>query len=284
MSKTSYKVPVSLDRSFLDHELNGPAGTSFPIKVPLFFIVSVLILFWAATSTFIASADWWVIALFVVWWLATSLFLGMFSKTKEFRFKQIPALLAYVPPAARRVLTRSNSMSSQFKQIVGVKSIEEDGLIRFSNGAVGQAYLVVGSASVLLFDEDRNDIINRVDNFWRKVDTSTDYITITTKEPQRVYRQVANLKRRYDRLELEDEDLRDILEKQYTLLNDHVGKQFKSIHQYMILRSDGMESLRTAHNLLMAEIGESTLMFKEITKLDRKGTEDMQRVFYQGRD
>lgn len=284
MAKTSYKVPVSLDRSFMDHELNGPGGMSVPIKVPLFFIGSVLMLFWAATRTFVASANWWVIALFVVWWLATTAFLGMYSKTKEFKFKQIPALMAYLPVAARRVLTRSNAMASQFRSIVGIKDIAGDGLIRFENGAVGQAYLVVGSASVLLFDDDRKDIIDRVDSFWRKVDISTDYVTITTKEPQRVYRQEANLKRRYDSLELDDEDLRQIMEKQYTILHEYVGEQFKSIHQYVVLRSDGMESLRTAHGVLMAELGDSTLMFKEITKLDRRGTEDMLRVFYQGRD
>lgn len=284
MSKESYKVPTSLDRHFMDHELNLFAGTSVPIKVPAFFLLSALTLFWIASSTFIAHGAWWIIPLFVIWWIVASIMMGSFTKTREFRFMQVPSVLAYLPSRSRRVITRSAANASNFKSIVGIKDISEDGLVQYENGAVGQAYMVVGSASVLLFDQDEAAIINRVDDFWRKVDTSSDFITLTKKEPQRVETQIANLKRRYDALDLESEELRDIMEHQLLILRDYVGEQFKSIHQYILVRSDGMEALRAAHTALVSERNESDLMFKALSKLDRKATLDALNVFYHTRE
>ena len=46
---------------------------------------------------------------------------------------------------------------------------ESDGrIITFIDGNVGQLYAIVGSASRLLFDRDRDRIMFRVDHFWRK--------------------------------------------------------------------------------------------------------------------
>src|SRR5699024_12063438 len=128
------------------------------------------------------------------------------TKTKELRIMTVPSLLAYLPKTSRKVYTRRDSNPSGFYSIVGVETIDEDGRIHYSDGSQGQVYLVVGSASYLLFDDDRVDILDRVDAFWRKVETTCEFNFITTKEPQRIHHQVANLERRNQNLEIRDPD------------------------------------------------------------------------------
>jgi len=288
MAKMSYKVPTSLNRSFLDHEITlskgGWAAKPSPIKQLFFFGGGALALLWAVTQTSVASSGPVFITLFVIWGLALVVYFGGMTKTKELRAMNVPALLAYVPSRARNVFTRGSSDPSDFYSIVGIDGIEEDGRIRFSDGGEGQVYLVVGSASYLLFDEDRIGILDRVDAFWRKIDMNCEWAFITTKEPQRIYHQVASLEHRNHALEVRDPDLIELQNEQYDILTQHVGGKFTSIHQYLLLKGKSADALRRGHMVLQAEVEGSSLMIKEATVLDREETEPMLRVFYQGID
>lgn len=288
MAKMSYKVPTSLNRSFLDHEITlskgGWAAKPSPIKQLFFFGGGALVLLWVTTSTFVASSGPVFIIFFVIWGLALIVYFGAMTKTKELRAMTVPALLAYLPSRARHVYTRRSSDPSDFYSILGIDGIEADGRIHFCDGGAGQVYLVVGSASYLLFDEDRIAILDRVDAFWRKIDTNCEWSFVTTKEPQRIYHQVDSLERRNQALEVRDPDLIDLQNEQYDILTRHVGGKFTSIHQYVLLKAKSAEALRRAHLVLQAEVEGSALMIKEATVLDREETEPMLRVFYQGLD
>ncbi|MFF3127054.1 hypothetical protein ACFVRD_33185 [Streptomyces sp. NPDC057908] len=288
MAKMTYKVPSSLNRSFLDHEITlskgGWAAKPSPIKQLLFFGGGVLALLWVSTSTFVASSGPVPITLFVIWGLAVIIYFGGLMKTKELRIMRVPSLLAYLPSKARHVFTRRSSNPSDFYSIVGIDGIDDDGRIHFSDGGEGQVYLVVGSASYLLFDEDRIGILDRVDSFWRKVDTTCEHSFITTKEPQRIYHQVAKLERRNQALQVRDPDLVELQNEQYDILTRHVGGKFTSIHQYLLLKGKSADALRRGHLVLQAEVEGSSLMVKEATMLDREEAEPMLRVFYQGID
>lgn len=288
MPKQVYKIPTSLNRTFLDHEIalsgGGFQAKPLPMKVLLFWAASILTLFWVASSTFVASASWWLIALVVIWWLLTTAFLGQYSKTKEMKYMSVPALLAYVPVTARRVLTRKSTNPSAFYSVVGIDNVNETGLIKYADGTFGQGYLVVGSASILLFEEDRKSILTRVDTFWRKVDTTCEYTFVTTKEPQRVYHQIANLERRNLAMQTRDPELKELLDEQYDILKDYVGDQFKSIHQYLLLKGDNMEALRRAHTVLQAEVESSSLMIKGCTMLNGSEVTEMLTVLYKGKN
>lgn len=286
MPKTYYKIPTSIARNFLDHEValsgGGFQAKPVPMKVILFWAVSILSLFWVASSTFVASASWFLIAFVVIWWLAATAFMGQYSKTKEMKYMSVPAMLSYLPIASRRVLTRKSTNPSVFYSVVGIDNINETGLIKYADGTYGQGYLVVGSASNLLFEDDRKAILNRVDSFWRKIDTTCEYIFITTKESQRVYHQVANLERRNLALQIRDPELKELMDEQYDILKDFVGDQFKSIHQYLILKGDNLEALRRAHSVLQAEVETSSLMIKGCSMLNGTEVTEMLKVVYRG--
>ncbi|UJW28652.1 hypothetical protein L3Q67_25645 [Saccharothrix sp. AJ9571] len=288
MAKMSYKVPTSINRSFLDHEITlskgGWAAKPSPIKQLFFFGGGGLILLWVTTSTFISSASPVFITLFVIWGLAVIIYFGGMTKTKQLRAMTLPALLAYAPVKARHVYTRRSSAPSDFHSIVGIDAIDADGRIHFSDHSEGQIFLVVGSASYLLFDADRIGILDRADSFWRKVDTSCEWLTITTKEPQRIYHQVAILEKRNQALAVRDPDLVELQNEQYDILTQHVGGKFTSIHQYLLLKGKSADALRRGRMVLQAEVEGSSLMIKEATVLDRAEAEPMLRVFYQGID
>ena len=287
MARSSYAIPASLNRSILDHELSlsnkDIKSRPLPLKVILFYLGSALVLMWLLTGTPLKGANFGLLVLIVVWWIAATLYFGAYSKTKEMKFMQLSALFEYLPATARRVFTRSDSRPGQFHSIVGIVAIDEvSGLISYADGTVGQAYSVVGSASRLLFDQDRDAILDRNDRFYRKVEAGVEWTYVTTKEPQRVYSQIATLERRNQALvgRARDPELVALMDEQLESLRNYVGASFFSIHQYLFLRAGNEEALRAAHNLLDAEAADSTLMFKQVVMLTADETLDLLRTIY----
>lgn len=287
MAKERYIVPVSLDRTILDHELtlssNAMRLKPLPMKVIFAYIGSITVLMWLLTGTPLKGASFGYLVLISVWWIAATAYFAAYSKTKEMRGEMIMALIDYLPKTARKVLTRSDSSPGQFHSIVGIKDVDEKtGFITYADGMVGQAYAVVGSASCLLFDQDRDAILNRNDRFYRKLEPGVEWVFITTKEPQRVHTQIATLEKRNRRLspKARDPELVALMDEQYQSLKSYVGASFFSIHQYLILIARNEEDLRKAHNLLDSEAGDSSLMFKEVTMLTYDETMDLLRTHY----
>lgn len=287
MAKERYIVPVSLDRTILDHELtlssNAMRLKPLPMKVIFAYIGSITVLMWLLTGTPLKGASFGYLVLISVWWIAATAYFAAYSKTKEMRGEMIMALIDYLPKTARKVLTRSDSSPGQFHSIVGIKDVDEKtGFITYADGMVGQAYAVVGSASCLLFDQDRDAILNRNDRFYRKLEPGVEWVFITTKEPQRVHTQIATLEKRNRRLspDARDPELVALMDEQYQSLKSYVGASFFSIHQYLILIARNEEDLRKAHNLLDAEAGDSLLMFKEVTMLTYDETIDLLATHY----
>lgn len=281
-AKSSYKIPVSLARSPLDHEFPVIAGRMISIKALLFYLVAILGIV-AVMMSPLKQGSWWALALLLIWMVVFVFFLGQLLPTRELRVQQVPAIVNYLPKKSRRVITRSSEKASAFNGIAGIKKVMEDGTIEWLDGGVGQAYRVVGSASVLLFDEDRNEMLSRVDTFWRTVDEKAEWIWVTTKEPQRVERQLAHLERQNVALKrkgLEDPELFDLLEEKYSILKNNVGREYASIHQYLIIKARGPEVLRQADATLRNEVYTSTLMIKEATSLDQEETLLLMRSLY----
>lgn len=286
MAKSVYQIRAALDRSYLDHEIVLPLGgfevPPMPIKQLLFYAGGAVFTLWCVTSTFIGGAGIMMKVLVVVWMLLVIAYLGTLTKTKELRLMQLPALFAYLPHRARHVMTRRSSNPTELHAIIGIDRVDADGGIHFADGSVGQMYSVVGSASYLLFDEDRDAILDRVDGFWQKAQTTAEWLFITTQEPQRIHHQVASLERRNQDLELRDPDLLELQNEAYDILTEHVGGKFPSIHQRVLIKAKSPDALKQAHLLLQAEAESASMMFKEAVPLDRDEMLPVLRTFYQG--
>jgi hypothetical protein len=172
-----------------------------------------------------------------------------------------------------------------FYSIANLESIDEDrGMVTFADGDVGAVYRVVGSASVLLFPEDREAILDRVDAFYRNMGPEYEIIYITAKESQNVKRQLRNMDARIARLENDDPDLKAVAEMDRYFLSEMVGKRYRSIHQYMILKAGNEEALQAAHAALESEVNYSTLMIKRCVALYDEELHDVFKTLFKGRE
>ena len=267
----------------LDSELNLSVqgmSKSLPIRVILFWVGSIIALFWAASQTFVSRASPWLIILFAIIWISLTAFFGKQGKTKEMNFQRVPTLFGYFQPGARKIITRRGSDPSGFYSLVNIDDIDESGLIQWSDGTIGQAYSVAGSASILLFESDKIAILDRVDKFFRKIDVGPEFIWITTKSPKKIWVQLANLEKTNLNLKNRDPELIELLNEQFDILKDYVGGAFPSVHQYLIVKASNLEELRKAASLLVSESRDSSLMFKQITMMDADDTIALMRIAY----
>lgn len=275
MAKAAYKVPAPLDRSRLDMVIPIPIpilGTqvAWAVKSIMFWLGVIFGTAWVVLRSPLAQASWWVLFLVVLWIFAVAAFYGSRNKTGEMRFMQLPALISYFTPGRRQVMTRRNSNPYGFMTITQIKSIDDTGVIHYLDGSYGQLYSVVGAASRLLFESDRTRIVDRVDNFWRKAGTEAEWVWITTKEPQRVYDQIAEVERQNVALRHRDPDLDMLMREKLGILMEDVSGKYESIHQYLLLRSRTFGGLSRAHQELDGERRDSSLMLRKATILRRE--------------
>lgn len=285
MVKSTYKIPVSIDRSRLDHKITLQAfqlkSRPIPIKVILYWLAFSFVTAWIVLQSPLSEAPWIILVLLVIWMSITAAVLGKQTKTGDMKFMQLPALLEYLPTRQRRVMTRLGSKPYGFLSIVGIKDIEASGIIRYVNGDVGQLYSVVGSASALLFEGDRNAIVRRVDNFYRKIDSGASWCFLTTKESQRVFQQIAAIEHQNRALQHRDRELLELEQEKLDVLINEVGGQFNSLHQYLLIRAPGMKELKAAHQVLRSERENSSLMFRRCELLNGPDGLDVLRSVYQ---
>lgn len=270
--KEAYKIPHDLNASYADMEIaiqgkDGVGLKPLPIKVILTFLGSGIVLFYLISHSFVANGYLWQQILFGLVWLTLTGVLVSYDKTRRMKVQLIPTLFEYLPKANRNVIVRRTMPANEFMGIARVRKINESGLIEYVDGSFGYMYRITGAASILLFDKDKDAIVSRVDSFFRKIGTNCDIIFVTVKEPQKVYRQVAALKRKYDRLNKDDDELKALAEDQFDTLQNYVGTQFKSIHQYLIIKAENREALTQNKNVLQAEVENSTRMFKSCVAL-----------------
>lgn len=270
--KQSYGIKTPMLSTSLDTEItiqkDGIGLRPLPIKFVLITIVSGIACMKAVTSEIVSVGNVFQKGLFVILWLAITVLLFKSDKSKRLNFQNLISLLSYMFISTnRKVITRRTAPATDMVDICNIKGIDKTGLINFSDKNVGYMYRIIGSASALLFDDDKNRIVNAVDNFYRKIDDKSEFIFITLKESQKVYNQAAAVKRRYTNLKLQDSDLQELCNNQLTMLRDVVGKRYQSIHQYMIIKADGLETLTASKILLQNELDSSGLVFKRCIPL-----------------
>lgn len=274
--KQSYKIATSLDRSYLDVEVALQAKSGVGLRpLPLTTIVVWLVAVFGGFLIIISEGSpirllpLWAKILFGLALLAFTFFVTSRDGGNQSRFAAMRQMATYVFDKNSRIIkTRITDPATAFARLVGVKEIhEKTGMISFSDGSFGYAYRIVGNASSLLFDSDKEAIVNRVDNFYRKLPEHMRCAYITVKEAQKVSTQKVYMRDLYQKLDNTDKDIRNIMKESYKMLDEYVGGEFKSIHQYMILYANSKEYVNKAHTILANEAHASGLMFSAVEPL-----------------
>lgn len=290
MAKEFYKIRDSLDKNMFDMEITikGDSGLGLrplPVKVVLGWIGSILLCFVMVSKTFLSAGGPAVIVIFVLAWLALTFVLFGRDKTNIPQYWLVLSMLNYLPRNMRRVLCRKTSDPTALYNLIGIDGIDEgNGKITFVDGTVGNMYAVVGTGSVLLFEQDRDAILDRVDAFYKKMKTEYQLIFVTVKAAQNVDRQVKQKDADVALARTIDPELAALAAYERDVLVNHVGKQFRSIHQYMILKADNDEALVTGRNMLLSECENSQLMFKRCRAIFKDEILDVFKQVYKGQN
>ena len=264
MHKESYKIPQKLNSSYLDVEISlSKDGTVKPISMKLIIGVFLSMVFGvlALTKTFMSYASLGTKILFVIAWIAMTVVLLTRDKSNVFRFELVQPLVDYMPKRRRLVWTRKSSSAAGFYDIAGIRKIDRNGLIFYDDESVGCMYEVAGSASILLFDEDRDRILDEVDIFFKKQPLDCEYIFMTLKSAQKIDTQIASMSIYYSVMN-KDPDLVKIANERYDVLTGVVGKQMKSIHQYLIIKGNNIDALQDGVNVVASTYNQSQNVFK----------------------
>lgn len=272
--KKAYKIPASLDTSYMDMTItirssDGLGLKPLPIKQIAFMICVVFSAFFFQQKTFIGQVNTVSTIAFLVSYIGFGLYLSFMDSSHVLRFEMVPAMLSYLQPDHRKMFKVPTSFYN-------IADISHDGRVQFADGSWGYVCSVVGSASILLFESDRDAILDRVDAFWQKQSPGNEYIFVTVKKSQDVRSQRQYI-RTYD---MSDKDLRKLAKDQDVVLRDFVGQEFKSIHQYLILKAPNKEALRGAYNVLQSEVENSTYMIKRCVQLSDESIVDLVNTIF----
>lgn len=272
MAKQSYGIPYTLDSSYMDMEItiqskDGIGFRSLPIKNIMLVLFAVVSAMFMVSRTFISRGTLLHKAVFLVLWMALCALLLVSGKTKLLGIEKLLSVMSYFQPGGRYINTRSRSKAADFVNITGFVDVTEDGVIKYLDGSRGMLFDIVGNGSILLFEDHRNAIIDRVDTHYRKMRPGSTYHFVTIKQPQLVESQIEALDSKYSALTCEDADLTAVYRTNRYVLSNVIGSSFKSLHQYLLLQAPNDEELNLALNVLVSEVENSSLMFKRVVQL-----------------
>ncbi len=285
MAKDVYKIPTSLDASYVDLEFNLQTKDGVGFKKPVngkSIILGLLVIiawFYFMFKTPVGSSGFFVGAGFTIVWLLFGVLMVKTDKTARHGFEQVLSMINYLQPSGRRADVRLFDRLGSIQSITGIEDVDpEDGMIHFLDGTVGRLYDVVGTASVLMFDQDKAMILRKVDNFYRKLPVGVEIMFDTVKESQRTDIQSQAAIRGYRNLNKKSPGLQRLYKERHDILKDGVGERFKSIHQYAIIKAPKDESLSEGESLMISDAENEGLMFKRVESL---GYDDTMRYFKQ---
>lgn len=274
MAKQGYKIPASLDQTHLDRVISISNNPNSPIGlISLKTIVAYL-----GTAALIGVC--WKLGMFkgnsigfnIIYIILVFLFVSRLintTKTGELAYNNLYAITDYLPKRMRLLSTTRNSSVDAFYKLYGIASIDDtNGNIRYKNGDYGTLLAVSGTGSILVFDEDKESILDANDAFWRKIDVGMYISEITIKEGQKVDLQLGNYQRRWNNLSAAKMDsgvknlIGDLMDAEISVLADDIAVNYKSIHQYWLLRTKDKETLDSLKIIIKGEVDNSGLVIR----------------------
>ncbi|MEK4277724.1 hypothetical protein [Paenibacillus sp. FSL R7-0026] len=271
MAKTRFKIPTTLDATYFDMEFNlqskNGVGINRPVSAKI--ILSVLLSgfgwFYLVAQTFVGKGGIPVILGFTITWAILSVLLIKADKTNRMGIELIFSMLNYLPKSGRYVPVRMSDSVYRFQALLNIKDVDpEDGLIHYLDGQIGHAYHIVGSASALMFEQDKQRVLNKVDSFYRKLPVGVEVIYDTVNEGHVVDEQLEAVAEMKAELKVKSKGLLALLDEQHDILKYAINDQqgLTSLHQYLIVRAPSEAALSEFENLLIGDVENEGLMFR----------------------
>ena len=281
MAKERYKIPTSLDVTYFDMEFNfkskSGVGINKPVtaKVLMFTLFSLFIWFFVIFKTFIGKGGVPSILGFSISWGALSVLLIKTDKTGRTGLELVLSLINYIPKSGRFVPVRLSDLVYPLQNLLNIRNIDpEDGMLHFLDGQIGYVYHIVGSASSLMFDMDKQIIVNKVDSFYRKLPVGVEIIYDTVYEGHSVEEQLEAVKEDRRNLKIRSNGLNALLKERHDILKYAINNNqgLTSLHQYLVVKAPSEALLKEFENLLIGDVEGQGLMFRLAKPLGYKDT------------
>ncbi|PAE87664.1 hypothetical protein [Shouchella clausii] len=285
MAKQRFKIPTTLDVSYFDMEFNvkskNGVGLNRPVsaKVIVFTLLAAFAWFYLVFQTFIWEGGILLIIGFTITWCILSVLLVRADKTNRMGLELIFSMINYLPKSGRYVPVRMSDVVHPLKYLLNVDTIDpEDGRIHFLDGQIGHGYHIVGSASALMFAQDKQIILDKVDAFYRKLPVGVEIIYDSVYEGHSVEEQLQAVEQTKQELNVKSKGLDALLKEQHDILKYAINNNqgLTSLHQYLVVRAPSEAALTEFENLLIGDVEGDGLMFRLAKTLSYK---EMERYF-----
>lgn len=244
-----YGIRTSLAKTLFDTEIPLSGLTSLhggkkPVTIRV-FVYTMLSLFGYAlifSRTVIALGGFWGMFLFTIGYIGCYATLVTRTDTLDYRVQYIPVIVKYWRKNGRKVGSGLLDSGGPFRDLIGIderkgrQGVNEEGCIYFVDGEVGYLLDVVGYASNLLFDEDKDQVISDTRVFYRNLMPRVGVTVVTQASVQDVTTQLQSKVNQLNNLAIDSNGLRQVLKKQGLELKHNVGSKFSMIRQYILVR------------------------------------------------
>lgn len=282
--RNRYAVRVSLDESRLNTPVDlFSADSAIQIKREvtartfLLVALSIVGIIWIFTHTFMQHGGLLGILVFVIGyaWM-TSLIAGVTPDNRE-GYQLMPSMYEYLFKENRDISSRPLSKDLPvIRHVSNIAGYDKDhDYILFNNGDIGQIFELSGNASMLSFDSDLSSTIDSAQRFFSSLGNNVTLIYDTVTGPQRVVDQVDGKSEQIDNLSpifdydihhrgengeyrgnaytAANNNIRNLMYTQRTILEDYIGKEFQSLRQYVMIRAINVDSLYHARDWLFTQ-------------------------------
>lgn len=247
MHRSTYTIRTSLNDSWWDLVINPSSnGIKRDITLRTFacIILASIVYIFLITKPTLLHAGLLSQVLFSISYFWIILWFVTPSKTQILGTHYVVVMFNYLfSGVSKHIVTRSNSKAMPVYTLFGIKEIQNDGQILYANDEVGVCLDVAGNASVLMFNEDKEAILDHTSKFFSNLPINSTIILDTSTSPQKIDKQMKAKESQKNNMVLKNSNLSKLIDLQNTML-DFVSTHNNTLHQFLWIRSSDIEEIK----------------------------------------
>jgi len=287
VAKKSYRIPHSLNVSRLQAPviLTGKKGQGpfkRPIKISTVIMLALLGLvvpMFMYMNTGISEGSWLGLAIMLIGWELFVALLIIPQENGDEGYKMLwPTIGYWLDTHGRIVSTRGDADVAEVSDVLQIRKIDNQGIITFVNGWVGRAYEVDGHASNMLFEDEKNYVIDAFERWLSLLPPNVSVSIPTQHTSLDLGEQVQGAWERTSGQSLTD--LRALASRKERVIREQVAdnERFRTVSQYVVITTTDRTALSEQCQWFEQQVING--MAKSVRRADFKRTLELLRGIY----
>lgn len=253
MAKKSYRIPYSLNVTRLQAPIilagkKGQGPFKRPVKIITVILVALLGLvvpMFVFMNTPISEGSILGKALLFIGWILFVIILIMPQDNGDEGYKTIWPTIGYWFDTHNKVIsTRGDANVEEVSDILQLRKIDDNGMITFANGWVGHVYEVDGHASNMLFENERNYVIDAFERWLSNLPPNVSVSIPTNRAPIDLGTQINEATKRTTRQS--STELKALSSRKENIIRNNISgnERFSAISQSVIITTTDKVALQ----------------------------------------